>query len=227
MTGERRRRKLQAIEQPASVAAIIADSIKSALEAAPGSDTAIGHAQEAIFLSVAETMKTLQPALAPIMATADLDSSAAKRAGWISKLRFLDGCLAFPDLRDLSVALQELDRGVTADALNPVGNMQGGKASTHRLRLMAYAVWAADELKRRCSKDEEYRAELKASETAHTTIEKYRKAIVHLPEFAPRISWSLWWKDEPEIVLKQLVCAIKALDKGKKNQRRHSFSAKS
>lgn len=214
MSGERRRRKSQAVEQPAPVAAIIADRIKSALEAAPGSDTAIALAQEAIFLSVAETMKALQPALAPTMATADLEISAAKRAGWISKLRFLNGCLALPDLRDLSVALQELDRGVTADALKPVGSMQGGKASTDRLRLMAFAVEAADELKRRCSKDEEYRAELKASETAHATIEKYRRAIGHLPEFTPRIGWQLWWNEPPEIALQKLVGAIKALDKG-------------
>lgn len=213
MTGERRRIKSQAIEQPASVAAIIADRIKSALAAASGSDTAIALAQEAIFLSVAETMEALEPAIAPIMATADLDTSAAKRAGWISKLRFLNGCLALPDLRDLSVALQELGRGVTADALKPVGNMQGGKASTDRLCLMAYAVEAADELRRRCSKDEEYRAELKASETAHATIDKYRKAIADLPEFAPRFGWQLRWKEPPEIALQRLVWAIRALNK--------------
>lgn len=210
-----RRRRAQATSQPASVDRIIAERIRAALEAVPGSDAAISNAQEAIFLSVTETMKALQPALAPIAATADLDTNAARRAEWISKLRFLNGCLTLPDLRDLSVALQELDRGVTADALKPVGNMQGGKASTDRLRLMAYAVEAADELKLRCSKDEEYRAELKASGTAHATIEKYRRAIGHLPEFTPRIGWQLWWNEPPEIALQQLVWAIKALDKGK------------
>jgi hypothetical protein len=200
------------------VSAIIADRIKSALDAAPGSDTAIALAQEAMFLSVAETMKALQPALAPIMATADLDTSAAKRAGWISKLRFLNGCFAFPDLRDLSVALQELGRGVTADALKPVGNMQGGKASTDRLRLMAYAVEAADELRRRCSKDAEYRAELKASDTAHATIEKYRKAIRDVPEFAPHLGWQLRWNEPPEIVLQEVICAISVLNKIEKSR---------
>lgn len=209
MNAPRRRNKPLA----KSKEAIIAECIEAALKAGPGSDAAIGLAQEAIFHCLSDTMKALQPALAPLLEAADLLDAAAIRKSWIGKLRFLNGCLALPDLRSLSVALQELGRGVTADALSPDGNMQGGKSNTERLRLMAYAVEAADELKRRCAKHEEYRAELKASETAYATIEKYRKAIRHIPELAPRLGWKLYWKEEPEIVLQQLVWAIRVLDK--------------
>ncbi|GAA3901048.1 hypothetical protein GCM10022276_19810 [Sphingomonas limnosediminicola] len=212
MSASRRRRKDQIPEQLASIETIIAQRIEAALEAPPGSKAAIGNAQEAIFLSVRETMKALQPALAPLLEAADLHDAAAIRKSWIGKLRFLNGCLALPDLNSLSIALMELGRGVPASALLPDGNMQGGKSNTERLRLMAYAVEAADELKRRCIKDAEYRAELTQSETAHSTIEKYRKAIREIPEFAPRIGWSLYWTDAPEIVLQQLIWAIKALD---------------
>ncbi|MBK8860339.1 MAG: hypothetical protein IPN48_05165 [Sphingomonadales bacterium] len=183
------------------------------MEALPGSEAAIRNAQEAIFLSVADTMKALQPALGSLMETSNLQEAKAIRSSWIDKLHFLNGCLALPDLCSLSVALRELDRGVVSDALLPDGNMQGGKSNTERLRLMAYAVEAADELKRRCEFDDEYRAELKDSKTAHATIEKYRKAIRHLPEFAPRIGWQLYWQAKPKTVLSRLVWAIKVLDK--------------
>jgi hypothetical protein len=212
---ERRRKNLRTSLQPVSTEALLTARIKAAVEADPGSNDAIRNAQEAIFLSVADTMKALQPALAPLLNTTNLQDALAIRNSWIDKLRFLDGCLALPDLQGLSVALRELSRGVAVDALRPDGNMQGGKSSTERLRLMAYAVEAADELKRRCRKDAEYRAELQASETAHATIEKYRWAIRDVPEFAPRALWHLCWQEEPEIVLQRLVWAIKAMDKNK------------
>lgn len=212
MSSNRRRRNNQIPEQPTSLEAIIAQRIKAALSAEPGSTTAIRNAQEAIFLSVADTMKALRSALGPLGEASELQGAAKIRETWINKLRFLNGCLALPNLSSLSIALQELGRGVTAAALLPDGNMQGGKSNTERLRLMAYAVEAADELRGRCSKDEEYRAELKESQTAHATIEKYRKAIRDIPEFAPRVGWSLYWTDVPEIVLQRLIWAIRTLD---------------
>ncbi|MFV3078051.1 hypothetical protein [Niveispirillum fermenti] len=197
----------------ASNAELISGHIRAALEAEPGSAAAISSAQQAIFYSVHETMKALQPALAPLLSPASLEEAEAIRNVWIAKLRFINGCLALPDLSDLSVALQELNRGVTAEALRPNGTMQGGKPSTERLRLMSLVVEAADELKRQCKKDAEYRAELNRSQTAHSTVEKYRKAIHGLPEFQPRMGWSIRWSEQPEIVLQHLVWAIKALDK--------------
>ena len=199
--------------QSDSTEAIIENRIKIALDASPGSKAAIRNAQEAIFLSVAQTIKSLQPALAPIMEPADSGDAAAIRKSWVGKLRFLNGCLALPDLSSLSVALQELDRGVTADALIAVGNRRGGKSKTEGLHIMSYMVEAADELKSRCDKHEEYREKLKGCNTAHSTIEKHRKAILNLPEFAPRLGWQLYWREDPETVLKQLVTARKTLHK--------------
>lgn len=211
MSAERRRRQPRALPGPSPINALIAERVQAALEAPLGSHAAIGNAQEAIFLQLNETMTALKPALAQLLETPDMSDPSVIREQWISKLRFLNGCLCLPDLASLSIALQELGRGVTADSLRPDGNMQGGRAGTEQLRLMAYAVEAADELKRRCTKDAEYRERLKNSETAYSTIHKYRKAIDHVPEFTPRVGWSLHWQEAPEIVLEKVIWAIKTL----------------
>ena len=179
----------------------------------PGSEAALRNAQEAIFLCIADTMKALQPALAPMLNADTAQDGEALRRSWINKLRFLNGCLELPDLSDLSVALEELGRGVTADALLPNGNRQGGKRGTDVLRLKAFAVEAANELRRRSAKKILYEDALEDLGTAASTIAKYRNQLARVPEFAPRVGWSLYWDEEPEIVLPQLIAAIKALNK--------------
>ncbi|NKJ02777.1 hypothetical protein [Novosphingobium sp. SG707] len=212
-SARRERRRAQAVPASTSNEAMIASCVKVARDAQPGSGRALEAAQQAIFMSIVDTMQALQPALAPLLTADDPGDPAATRKSWIAKVRFLNGCLALPDLQGLSIALQELERGVTAEALRPCGNMQGGKSGTEKLRLMAYVVEAADELKRRCAKDEAYREELKASEASYSTVEKYRKKICDVPEFAPRLGWRLHWQEEPEVVLQRLIWAIKSLEK--------------
>lgn len=143
------------------------------------------------------------------------DTSPPERARWVAALNFLQGCHALPALDGLSTALQELDRGSVSDSLAPpAGGLRGGLADTTKLRLMSFAVEAADELRRECAKYIIYRDLLRAEcNTQTSTIENYRKALAGAPEdLRPRGSYVLaWGREQPAAVLRRVMQIIRDL----------------
>ncbi len=170
-------------------------SIKAARSAPPDSPAALRAAQEAVF----HVLMELQPAIGSI-----LNPDASCRASWIRSLHFLTQTDRFPALRDLAIALQELDRGVVHAALIPaLGGRRGGKHDTRFLEIRRDAVEAADELRRRCKCHEEYKARVRELGSSASTVESYRKSLLSGPaEFRPRSSYRLTWGEEkPEDLL--------------------------
>ncbi len=191
--------------------------IDHALAAKPGSANAIAEAQQAIF----HLMQTLTPALPDDLLFQD-DDEKKQRGVWIRTIQFLLDAHVAPQLRSLSIGLQELDRGNVVPGLVPkIGGLQGGAPDTDELRLRSFAVEAADELRRRCISYEEYRAELKLSGTQASTISDYRKDVLAGPrELHPRGSYILSWGDEPpEMLLQRIVWAIRDLRKQRRKPR--------
>lgn len=186
---------------------LIRHHVIAAHEVEPGSDAALSAAQRAIFHLIQE----LAPALGDKFVLVAGEDAKVIREKWIDLLQFLVGTQSFPSLAGLSIGLQELRRGVTVPELQEkAGGSRGGLSSTDELLLQAWAIEAADELRSRCTSSDEYRAELKESETSYSTIEGYRKSVLAGPtEFHPRPSYILAWADlPPEILLQQVIWAI-------------------
>lgn len=179
-------------------------AIRVAKQSAPDSLEASRACQEAIFLLMRELSSTM-PKL----------YQGSGRPAWVDTLTFLRGTLSFPHLDDLLLALEEQERGISPPGLQRK-SLPGGLASTSSMLLRRDAVEAADELKRRCSCDEEYRAELKESETSYSTIEKWKRSLQGAsPNLRPRVGYRLHWGDEPpEILLQKTIWVMRETKSG-------------
>lgn len=109
-------------------------------QAAGNLEESAGNAKIAIFHLVQHLGESARPLV---------ERSGSARAGWIEALRFLDGCQIFRGLGGLSLALAELDRGVTSPALSPVGGRRGGKSSTASLYAIRQIVEGVAQLRRK------------------------------------------------------------------------------
>jgi hypothetical protein len=214
-TSRQRRREKQVEHR--STGDITRAHVAAALAAESGSPKAITEAQMALY----SLMQEVAPALTTHLST-DVDGDHGRRATWVRTLQFLLDAQIVPELRSLSIGLQELDRGIVSPDLAPkAGGRQGGLSGSDELLLMSFAIEAADELRKRCVSSDEYRAELKESETQYSTIARYRKAVMAGPaEFHPRPSYVLSWGNEPpEILLQRIVWAIRDARKKPRNNR--------
>ena len=211
MNERRPRRKEEVPALARSDMDICAAKANTAVSKTPGSRGAIQSAQAAIF--------HLMRHLAPVI---DAPSFTNERARWIGTLQFLHGTASFPALSSLLTALHELNRGVVDQWLEPAaGGQRGGLSGTDEVRLMSFAVEAADELRSRCLKVAEWESELKSSECSRATIEKYRKVVMNAPpDMRPRSSYVLsWGREPPEIVLQRVVWALQDLRRKRREQR--------
>ena len=185
----------------------IAYHLHAAVSAGPGSDDARAAGQKAL----SHLLQALEQVVPELKMGRISQTPVEQRAKWIEVLRVLVGSEMLPDLKELTIALVELDRGAPHPALaTAAGGRQGGLSTTDDLQLMSFAVEAADELKSRCSCTEEYRAELKESDTSHSTVEGYRKRVLNGPvELHPRPNYDLNWWEAPEIVLQRVVWKLR------------------
>lgn len=190
---ERRRSPASGTRDPLDQAVI------NAKAAVPNSPAAIEAGQEAVF----HLVQSLRPTISDVLA-------GNGRAAWIRALAFLRETLSFPAIDDLLLALEEQERGFTNPALERP-KVAGGIATTNMMMLRRNAVEAAQELKARCSCDEEYRAELRGSESSYSTIEKWKGSLKGAaPHLRPRVGFRLHWGEvPPEILLQRTVWAMR------------------
>lgn len=154
-------------------------------------------AYEAAQIALAALGHLLRPSL-------KAEPYAFNRSAWIEACRYLASIGPFTnEMRTLVIALEELDRGVTIDQLQPkVGGRRGGLRPTSDLRIMRQAVEATNELRRRIGKIAALRAELSECGTSLRTIEGYATKL-NGTSFRVRNGFRIYYEsDDPKEVLR-------------------------
>jgi len=118
---------------------LAAQRIAAANELEEGSPDAIVFAQEAIGYTAFAVGRHLEHVRSR--------SGASQRDQWLAVLRFLSGTQMFQyQIETLTLALTELDRGLTPDGLRKTTAAQGGAGSVQKLKFMQMAVEMMDEV---------------------------------------------------------------------------------
>lgn len=114
--------------------------------------------------------------------------------GWISTIEYLLKSGSFPGLGRLAFGLRGLQRGLTITELRATGGKLKGEWEQYEAKRAI--VEAAEEIRRGCVKDEEWRARLKASGTSAAAINKYSQQLARdAPSLLPRSNYYLAWGD--------------------------------
>lgn len=184
---ERRERRLAGkvaapLSHKAKIYLDLAAERVAAADLAADSNAGVRLAQEAIgYVAFA-----VAPHLERAYPTTDMET----REQWLSVLRFLSGTLMFQrPLEGLTLALTELDRGITPDGLKPSGSPQGGLPSLPKLHWMRTAVEIVAEVVRQHGGNQSHAEQFIADETgiSASTLRKWRKKLSTLaPEHHPR-----------------------------------------